>query len=408
MTDLTEKQQALLDEFLKDFKGDANDLLGKNGLIKQLTKRALESALDGELTDHLGYPAHDPTGRGSGNSRNGKGRKRLQSTEGALDIEVPRDRNGSFEPQIVRKRQRRLAGLDDKIISLYARGLSTREIQSELVELYGAEVSPTLISNVTDSVLEDVKAWQNRPLEAVYPILYFDCLFVKSRQEGPIINKAVYLALGVNLEGEKELLGLWIAETEGAKFWLSVFTELKSRGLEDCFIACVDGLKGLPEAIESVYPQTRVQLCIVHQVRNSLKYVTWKNRKVVASSLRAIYSAASESAARDALQQFNEQWGEQYPAIVPSWEKNWERLTPFFDFPKEIRKVVYTTNAIESLNYSLRKVIKGRGAFPHDDAIRKLLYLGLKNVSKKWTMPIRDWKAALNQFIILYGDRVPV
>lgn len=408
MTDLTEKQQALLDEFLKDFKGDANDLLGKNGLIKQLTKRALESALDGELTDHLGYPAHDPTGRGSGNSRNGKGRKRLQSTEGALDIEVPRDRNGSFEPQIVRKRQRRLAGLDDKIISLYARGLSTREIQAELVELYGAEVSPTLISNVTDSVLEDVKAWQNRPLEAVYPILYFDCLFVKSRQEGPIINKAVYLALGVNLEGEKELLGLWIAETEGAKFWLSVFTELKSRGLEDCFIACVDGLKGLPEAIESVYPQTRVQLCIVHQVRNSLKYVTWKNRKVVASSLRAIYSAASESAARDALQQFNEQWGEQYPAIVPSWEKNWERLTPFFDFPKEIRKVVYTTNAIESLNYSLRKVIKGRGAFPHDDAIRKLLYLGLKNVSKKWTMPIRDWKAALNQFIILYGDRVPV
>ena len=408
MTNLTDKQQALLNELLKDFKGDAKDLLGQHGLVKQITKQLLESALEGEMTDHLGYDAHDPAGRKSGNSRNGRGRKTVQTTEGELDIEVPRDRNGTFEPQIVRKRQRRLEGLDDKIITLYARGLSTREIQDELTELYGAEVSATLVSNVTNSVLEDVQAWQARPLDAVYPILYFDCLFVKSRQEGPIRNKAVYLALGINLQGEKELLGMWLADTEGAKFWLTVFSELKSRGVQDCFIACVDGLKGLPEAIESVFPQTRIQLCIVHQVRNSLKYVSWKDRKAVAGALRHIYTAPSVDAAQAALQAFADQWGGQYPAITPSWQANWERLIPFFDYPPAIRKVVYTTNAIESLNYSLRKIIKGRGAFPHDEAIRKLLWLGLRNVAKKWTMPIRDWKAALNQFIILYEDRVPV
>jgi len=408
MTDLTPTQKSLLDELFKDFRGNAKELLGEHGLLKRITQRALESALEGELTDHLGYSPHESAGRNSGNSRNGKSRKTLQSTAGELAIEVPRDRNGSFEPQLVRKRQRRLEGLDDKIIALYARGLSTREIGAELTELYGAEISPTLISNVTDSVLEEVQAWQARPLEAVYPILYFDCLFVKSRQEGRLRNKAIYLALGINLHGEKELLGLWMAETEGAKFWLSVFNELKTRGVDDCFIACVDGLKGLPEAIETVYPRTQVQLCIVHQVRNSLKYVTWKDRKAVAASLRTIYTAPTEAAASAALVAFTEQWGEQYSAIAPAWQKNWARLTPFFDYPPAIRKVVYTTNAIESLNYSLRKVIKGRGAFPHDDAIRKLLYLGLRNVAKKWTMPIRDWKTALNQFIILYGDRVPV
>jgi transposase-like protein len=408
MTDLTPTQKSLLDELFKDFRGNAKELLGEHGLLKRITQRALESALEGELTDHLGYSPHESAGRNSGNSRNGKSRKTLQSTAGELAIEVPRDRNGSFEPQLVRKRQRRLEGLDDKIIALYARGLSTREIGAELTELYGAEISPTLISNVTDSVLEEVQAWQARPLDAVYPILYFDCLFVKSRQEGRLRNKAIYLALGINLHGEKELLGLWMAETEGAKFWLSVFNELKTRGVDDCFIACVDGLKGLPEAIETVYPRTQVQLCIVHQVRNSLKYVTWKDRKAVAASLRTIYTAPTEAAARAALVAFTEQWGEQYSAIAPAWQKNWARLTPFFDYPPAIRKVVYTTNAVESLNYSLRKVIKGRGAFPHDDAIRKLLYLGLRNVAKKWTMPIRDWKAALNQFIILYGDRVPV
>jgi putative transposase len=408
MTKLTKKQESLLNELLEDFDGDAEELLGKNGLLMQVKKRAVEAMLEGELTDHLGYEPNNPLGNGTGNSRNGRATKKVQSKDGEIGLDIPRDRNGSFEPQVVKKRQRRIDGIDDIIISLYARGLSTRGIQAELVELYGAEVSPTLISNVTNSVLDEVQAWQTRPLDPVYPIIYFDCLFVKSRQDGSMRNKAVYLALGINMDGEKELLGMWLAETEGAKFWLSVFNELKTRGVEDCFIACVDGLKGLPEAIEAVYPLTQVQLCIVHQVRNSLKYVSWKDRKAVAASLRAIYTAPTQEAGHDALMQFTQQWGEQFPAIAPSWERNWERLTPFFAYPPAIRKVVYTTNAIESLNYSLRKVIKGRGAFPHDDAIKKLLYLGLRNVSKKWTMPIRDWKAALNQFIILFGDRVPV
>ena len=408
MTKLTKKQESLLNELLEDFDGDAEALLGKNGLLMQVKKRAVEAMLEGELTDHLGYEPNNPSGNGTGNSRNGRATKKVQSKDGAIDLDIPRDRNGSFEPQVVKKRQRRIDGIDDIIISLYARGLSTRGIQAELVELYGAEVSPTLISNVTNSVLDEIQAWQTRPLDPVYPIIYFDCLFVKSRQDGSMRNKAVYLALGINMDGEKELLGMWLAETEGAKFWLSVFNELKTRGVEDCFIACVDGLKGLPEAIEAVYPLTQVQLCIVHQVRNSLKYVSWKDRKAVAASLRAIYTAPTQEAGHDALMQFTQQWGEQFPAIAPSWERNWERLTPFFAYPPAIRKVVYTTNAIESLNYSLRKVIKGRGAFPHDDAIKKLLYLGLRNVSKKWTMPIRDWKAALNKFIILFGDRVPV
>ena len=366
--------------------------------MNEIRKRMVEAMLDGEMTSHLGYAPNDPAGNGSGNSRNGYSSKAVQSKDGDLDLDVRRDRNGNFEPQVVRKGQRRVDGIDDVIIALYARGLSTRGIQAELQELYGADVSATLISNVTNSVLQEVQAWQARPLDPVYPIIYFDCLFVKSRQDGSIRNKAVSLALGINMDGE----------TEGAKFWLSVFNELKTRGVEDCFIACVDGLQGLPEAIETVYPHAQVQLCIVHQVRNSLKYVNWKDRKRVAADLRAIYTAPTEALARAALEQCAEKWAEQYPAIAPSWGRNWERLTPFFAYPPAIRKVVYTTNAIESLNYTLRKIIKGRGAFPHDDAIKKLLYLGLRNASKKWTMPLRDWKAALNQFIILFGDRVPV
>ena len=360
------------------------------------------------MSDHLGYEPHHIKGRGSGNNRNGKGHKTVQSDTGALEIEVPRDRNATFEPQLVKKRQRRLEGFDDKVLALYSRGLSTRDIQGQLEELYGAEVSPTLISNVTNAVMEDVRAWQSRPLSAVYPILYFDALFVKSRQEGPVKNKAVYLALGINLEGEKELLGLWIAETEGSKFWLTVFNELKSRGVQDCFIACVDGLSGLPEAIETVFAHTQVQLCIVHKLRNSFKYVPWKDRKAVAKDLRAVYGAATLAEAEEALERFSENWDAKYPAISPSWRADWERLTVFFDYSPEIRKVIYTTNAIESLNYSLRRMLKTRGSFPNDDSIQKILYLAINRVSKKWTMPIRNWKAALNQFVILFGDRVPV
>jgi len=406
MTRKKSKQDTLIDELLEDSQ-DPKDILGKNGLLKQLTKRLVERTLEAELSGHLGYEPHSIKGRGSGNNRNGKGHKTVQSDTGALEIEVPRDRNGTFEPQLVKKRQRRLEGFDDKVIALYARGLSTRDIQGQLEELYGAEVSPTLISNVTNAVMEDVRAWQSRPLSAVYPILYFDALFVKSRQEGPVKNKAVYLALGINLEGEKELLGLWIAETEGSKFWLSVFNELKSRGVQDCFIACVDGLKGLPEAIETVFPHTRVQLCIVHKLRNSFKYVPWKDRKEVAKDLRAVYGATTLTEAEEALERFSEKWDVKYPAISPSWRAEWERLTVFFDYSPEIRKVIYTTNAIESLNYTLRRMLKTRGSFPNDDSILKILYLAINRVSKKWTMPIRNWKAALNQFVILFGDRVP-
>jgi transposase-like protein len=381
MTRKKSKQDQLIDELLQDGH-DVKDILGKDGLLKQLTKRLVERTLEAELTDHLGYEPHASKGRGSGNNRNGKGQKTVQSDSGELQIEVPRDRSGTFEPQLVKKRQRRLAGFDDKVIALYARGLSTRQIQSQLEELYG--------------------------VEAVYPILYFDALFVKSRQEGPVRNKAVYLALGINLEGEKELLGLWIAETEGSKFWLTVFNELKGRGVQDCFIACVDGLKGLPEAIETVYPHTQVQLCIVHKLRNSFKYVPWKDRKAVAKDLRAVYGAKTLSEAEGALDRFSQTWDAKYPAISPSWRSEWERLTVFFDYSPEIRKVIYTTNAIESLNYSLRRMLKTRGSFPNDDSILKILYLAINRVAKRWTMPIRDWKAALNQFVILFGDRVPV
>jgi transposase-like protein len=396
-----------LDELLRGC-SEPKDILGEHGLLKQLQKRLVERALQGEMTAHLGYEPHAPEGHGSGNSRNGKGTKTVQTDAGQFEIEVPRDREGSFEPQLVKKRQRRLSGFDDKVVALYARGLSTREIQAELESFYGAEVSPTLISNVTEAVVEELQAWQSRPLSALYPILYFDALVVKSREEGPVVNKAVYLALGINVQGEKELLGLWIAQTEGAKFWLSVFTELKNRGLEDCFVACVDGLNGLPEAIEAVYPGAQVQLCIVHKVRNSLKYVPWKERKSVAADLRAIYGAATLADAEHALERFGQRWDAKYPAIRPSWRADWGRLTVLFDYPPEIRRVIYTTNAIESLNYSLRRVLRNRGAFPSDASIKKLLFLALKNAAKKWTLPIRDWKAALNQFVILFGKRVAV
>jgi putative transposase len=407
MTRNIAKHDALLDELLKDYT-DPKEILGAHGLLKQLTKRVIERALEAELTTHLGYAPHARNGTETANYRNGTGKKTVHTETGQFAIAVPRDRDGSFEPQLVPKRQRRLEGFDDQVLALYARGLSTREIQAHLEDLYEVEVSPTLISNITDAVLDEVRAWQARPLASVYPILYFDALFVKSRHEGPVQTKAVYVALGITIEGEKELLGLWLSESEGAKFWLSVFTDLKNRGVEDCFIACVDGLKGLPEAMEAVFPQTQVQLCIVHKVRNSLKYVPWKERKVVAADLRAIYAAATLPEAEHALERFAERWDTKYPSISPSWLADWDRLTVLFDYPPEIRRVIYTTNAIESLNYTLRKRLKTRGVFPNDESIVKVLYLALHNVAQKWTRPIRDWKAAMNQFVILFGERVPV
>ncbi|MBU2768624.1 IS256 family transposase [Acidithiobacillus ferrivorans] len=396
----------LLDSLLADYQ-TPEDLIGEGGLLKQLTQRLVERALQAEMTEHLGYAKHKSMANPAGNTRNGTSKKTLKGELGALQIEVPRDRNGSFEPRLIPKHQTRWTGFDDKILSLYARGMTVREIQSHLEEMYGTEISPTLISSVTDAVMEDAKAWQSRPLDALYPIVYLDCIHVKTRDNGAVRAKAVYLALGINLAGEKELLGLWIAQTEGAKFWLQVVTELKNRGVQDIFIACVDGLKGFPEAIETVFPKTAVQRCIVHMVRYSLNYVSWKLRKAVAADLRAIYSAATVAEAEAQLAAFAEKWGEAYPPIVQSWRRNWARLIPFFDYPPEIRKVIYTTNAIESVNMSLRKITKNRGAFPSDDALLKLFYLALQNISQKWTMPIRDWKAALNRFIIQFDDRMP-
>jgi putative transposase len=396
----------LIDNLLKDYK-KPEDLIGENGLLKQLTKRLLERAMAAELTEHVGYEAHDAEGRNSGNSRNGKSAKTVKGTFGTVPIEVPRDRNGTFEPQIVGKHQTRFTGFDENIISLYARGLSTREIQQHLEEIYQVEVSPGLISSVTDEVIDEVKAWQNRQLEEVYPIVYLDALQFKVRDGGHVRNKAIYVAIGVGLDGLKEVLGLWIAQTEGAKFWLSVVTELKNRGVNDIFIACVDGLKGFPEAIETVFPQTEVQLCIVHLVRHSLNFVGWKQRKEVAADLKKIYTSATEDEAEQRLAEFAEKWDERFPMISRSWRSNWPRVIPFFAHPPEIRRVIYTTNAIESLNMSLRKVTKTRSSFPNDEAVLKLLYLALRNIAKRWTMPIHDWKAALNRFAIIYEDRMP-
>jgi len=397
----------LIDDLLKDYK-KPEDLIGENGLLKQLTKRLLERAMAAELTEHVGYEKHDPAGNNSGNSRNGKSSKTLNGSFGRMPLEVPRDRNGTFEPQIIEKHQTRFTGFDENIISLYARGLTTREIQEHLEEIYHVEVSPALISNVTEEVIEEVRAWQNRQLETVYPIMYLDAIQFKIRDTGHIKNKAVYLAIGINLEGFKEVLGLWIAQTEGAKFWLQVVTELKNRGVQDIFIACVDGLKGFPEAIETVFPQTTVQLCIVHLVRHSLNYVGWKQRKEVAADLRLIYTAATADAAEQKLVEFAAKWDKKFPMITKSWRTNWPRVIPFFAHPPEIRKVIYTTNAIESLNMSLRKVTKTRGSFPNDEAAAKLLYLALRNISKKWTQKVHDWQAALNRFAIIYEGRLPL
>lgn len=381
--------------------GDIEDLL------KDLRKTLIESALGGELSHLLGYEKHKPEGRNSGNSRNGTSRKKIKTDGSEIEIQVPRDRNGEFEPQLIGKHERRWDGFDDTILALYARGMSTRDIQSFLREKYEIDVSPEFISSVTESVSAGVQEWRTRPLAPIWPILYLDALFLKVREEGRVVTKALYVAVGVNLDGNKELLGLWLGQSEGAKFYLQIMTELRSRGLEDVFIACVDGLKGLPEAIESIFPQATIQTCVVHLVRHSLSFVNYKDRKMVAADLQLVYQASTEAEALQALEQFQIKWDKKYPVISRSWRANWARVKQMFELPMEIRRVVYTTNVIESLNFSLRKIIKGRNAFPNDDSVYRLLYLGLNHVSKKWTMPIRNWKAALQQFAILYENRLP-
>lgn len=392
----------VLDEMLKGIKTQS-DLAGPNGLLKALTKALVERALEGELTHHLGYDKHDPAGYGNGNARNGKSRKTLKSEQGEVEIAIPRDRQGSFEPQLIRKHQTRWDGLDEKIIALYARGMTVRDIQAQLQEMYGVDVSPGLISEVTDGVLEEMKAWQSRPLENMYPVLYLDALMVKMRHEGRVENRAVFVALGVDEEGQKDVLGLWSSANEGAKFWLSVITDLKNRGLRDVYIVCTDGLKGFPQAIETVFPQAQVQTCIVHLIRASLNYVSWKERKTVAADLKPIYKAPTEQAAQDALEEFRAKWPK-HKVVADVWTRNWERVIPFFQFPEEIRKIIYTTNAVESLHMSLRKVTKNRGSFPNEEAAFKLLYLALRNASKKWST-VQWWREAMRQFEIVYPGR---
>ena len=375
-----------------------------NEFSQMLTKVTVEAALNAELEDHLGYARHEPSE--NANSRNGYGSKTLTTGEGQFELETPRDRDGSFEPKLVKKGQRRFTSMDDQILSLYAKGMTTREIAATFKEMYDAEISPTLISRVTDAVLERVVEWQSRPLEAVYPIVYLDCIVVKIRQDKRVINKAIYLALGVNLSGHKELLGLWLAETEGAKFWLGILTELQTRGVKDILIACVDGLKGFPDAIGNVFPDTQVQLCIVHMVRNAMKYVVWKDYKALSADLKQIYQSSTEDEALLALERFAERWDHKYPHISRTWRRHWQNLSTLFRYPDDIRKAIYTTNAVESLNSVIRKAVKKRKLFPSDDSARKVVYLAIMDASKKWTMPIRNWKGALNRFIIEFEDRL--
>jgi len=399
-----ERLKELAKEFAKDIKTQ-HDL---NDFSKMLTKLTVETALNAELTEHLGYEKHQNSPEGSQNARNGTLKKKLKGSHGEIVIESPRDREGSFEPQLLPKHQSRLTQMDDQILTLYAKGLSTREIVDTFKEMYDADVSATLVSKVTERVLEQITSWQARPLDAVSPIVYLDCIVIKIRENQTVINKAIYLALGVNMDGHKDLLGLWISQNEGAKFWLSVLTELKARGVQDILIACVDGLKGFPEAIAAEFPQTRVQLCIVHMIRGSLKYVSWKDYKKVTADLREIYQATTEAQALKALEDFGVKWDSQYSQISKSWTNNWTNLRTIFDFPPEIRRAIYTTNAIESLNSVIRSATKRRKLFPNETSAMKVVYLAIMQASKKWTMSIQNWRAAMNRFEIEFGERLSV
>jgi putative transposase len=395
----------LVDELLAGARTE-QEIVGQGGVLAQLTKRLVERALQAELSEHLGYEPHREPAGGAGNTRNGSTGKTLQTEHGPIRVETPRDRNGSFEPQLVRKGQRRFQGFDDKILALYARGMSTRDIEAHLAELYGVSVGRDLISRVTDAVLEDVREWQARPLEELYPIVFLDALVLKIREGGSVQRKACYLALGVTLEGDRDVLGLWFQDTEGAKFWMQVLTDLKQRGVEDILICCVDGLKGFPEAIEAIYPKTTVQTCIVHLIRHSLKYVPRREREQVARDLKPIYTAVNADAAQAALEAFDQTWGARFPVITNAWLNAWEHVTPFLAFPDEVRRVIYTTNAIEALNRQLRKAIKTKGHFPNEDAARKLIYLAISNAVPAWTRT-RNWTTALLAFKIHFGDRLP-
>lgn len=397
----------LIDELLKAYdckNPNPEVILGENGIIQQFKKKILEKALKAEMSHHLGYDKYSKEGYNSGNSRNGISSKKILTKDAEFEIEVPRDRENTFEPQIIKKHQRRFDGFDDKILSMYARGMTNREIQEHLKEIYNVNVSADLISTVTDEIMPEVNEWRNRPLNSIYLIVYLDALVMKVRENNQIINKALYLIVGITIDGQKEVLGLWMTQNEGAKFWLQVVNELKNRGVQDILIASIDGLKGFPEAINSVFPKTQVQLCIIHMIRNSMRFVSYKDYKAVIKDLKKIYTALNEKDARYELDLFDKQWSKKYPSIAKSWINNWANIAPFLTYPNEIRKIMYTTNTIESINRSIRKVTKNRTIFPHDDSVFKLVYLAIKNIEKKWT--VSNWKAALNQFHILFEDRL--
>lgn len=395
----------LLEELMKLGK-DPAALFGAGGVLQQLKGALMERMLEAEMTEHLGHEPNEATGRNSGNSRNGHTTKTVQTESGPVEIRVPRDRKGTFEPQVVPKHRRRLEGFDDKVLALYARGMSVRDIQGHLHELYGTEIAPELISRVTDAVLDEAKAWQSRPLEAVYPVVYIDALFIHVRDGGVVTKKAIYLALGMNVDGSREVLGFWMEQTEGARFWLQVLTELKNRGVTDILFVCCDGLTGLPKAIEAAFPKAVVQTCIVHMIRASLRYVSYADRKQIMPAMRPIYAADSEEAAREALAVFEERWSKKYPSIGKLWRARWAEVVPFLAYPKEIRRILYTTNIIESLNFQLRKVMRPKGHFPTDDAVTKLLFLALRNARLHWKQPI-TWKQAVAHFMIEFADRWP-
>ena len=407
----TEISDELVEELMARVQADGVELLGPDGLLTELTSRLLNRALDDELTEHLGYERGDPAGRGSGNSRNGTTPKTLLTDAGGIPIATPRDRNGSFEPRLVPKGSRRLEDFNDAVCGLVSRGMTVRDVQAQIADMYHVDVSPALISRITDSVLPELRAWQSRPLDAVYPILYLDAIVIKVRDGHHVTNKACHIALGVDVDGFKHVLGMWLDNNEGAKFWLGVLTELRNRGVVDVLVVCCDGLTGFPDAIEAVWPQATVQTCVVHLIRNSVRFVSYKDRRKVTTALRPIYAAPTVEAAADALDDFEIEWGDRYPAIVELWRRNWERFIPFLAFDPAIRKIIYTTNAIESLNYQLRKITKTRGHFPTDDSALKILYLGIRNINPKRGGELGTgtwgWKQALNAFAITYPGRLP-
>ncbi|MGH3853511.1 MAG: IS256 family transposase [Pseudonocardiaceae bacterium] len=403
---------SMIDALLADAKITGTPLDGVDGLLNQMTKAVIERALAAEITHDLGYERDDPAGVGTGNSRNGFATKTISTTNGPITIDVPRDRNGTFEPKIVPKRARRLGQIDEMVLSLYSRGMSTRDIEAHLFEVYGVTASRELISNVTDVVVDEIEIWRNRPVDEVYPIVYVDGLRIKVRDKGAVTIKTAYLVIGVDVEGRKHALGCWIAEAEGAKFWLSVLTQLRNRGLRDILICCCDGLSGLPEAITSVFPDTVVQTCVVHVVRNAMRFVSYQDRKEIAAGMRTIYTAPTVEAAELALTDLDSEWGRQYPGVLDVWRRAWNEFIPFLDYPVELRRVVYTTNAIESINFQLRKITKTRGHFPSDEAAMKLLYLGLRNISSKRGgesgTGTSGWKMALNTLVVLFPGRLPL